>query len=168
MKTSRPSDNSCRRSRLKGNARRLKRTTIIILLIIIHQFSLVSGYSSFVCIDHEPCRGGHDEADTHLAFTGINLFDPPVCHNKETNFNDQSDHCACKCPGSEQKHQGGGRQAFVSNTTLVHNVIKFSTVSTMFRISIPVEFKFLASDCRIRGEESPASLDALQSVLLLI
>ena len=146
----------------------MKRTIIIFLLIIIHQFSIVSGYNSFICIDHEPCRGTHDVADTHLASADINLFDPPIGHYQKTNSHDQSGHCACKCPGSEENHHGGAHKAVVSNTTSAQNLVKFSTVLTIFSISAPSEFNLLASDGRFRGDESPVSLNALRSVLLLI
>ena len=168
MKTSRSLVGSIQRSRLKGNIRRLKRTTIIILLIVIHQFSIVHGYNSFICIDHDPCPGVHDVVDTHLAWAGVNLFEPLVGHHEKSNSHDHSGHCACKCPGSEENNHGGSHKAVVSNTTSAQNLVKFSTMLTMFRISAPPEFNLLASDARFRGDESPVSLNALQSVLLLI
>ena len=146
----------------------MKRTSAIILLIILHQFMIVSGFSHVVCLDHEPCHSAHDGDDIHVA-----LFDPAspdllIGHHLEMNSVNHPGHCACKCPGAQDNHGDGGRHALVSSTTWVYPLVKFYVIWQTFKVSNPSDFKFQASDSRIRGEVSPASLDALQSVFLLI
>lgn len=129
---------------------------------------IVSGHSYLVCVDHEPCHGVHYGDGTHLTLFGAESGEFSIGHHQEMNAHDHTGHCACKCPGAQDYQHDGVRHALVSNTTWVYSLVKLSLIWQTFKVSNQSEFKFLASDGRIRGEESPASLDVLQSVFLLI